>query len=245
MLKRARQARDSVARRKKAGDQGDIIREVPSTLDGYVASLRQSPAAKVYFDEGWRVALADLSKVCALQPHIFTDHAEDRTANVDSENLESLAGVALPLPTQVEIPAQFDEHRQAWIISSPNPNLRVVGNWAGQVQPGATGFGFIVTVLPSFVQVARVDNRYVLRDGYHRAFGFLKRGAHWVPVFVREYARYEELGLGPGLLPPSSYLGDRPPLLVDYFDDEVSADVSLPGFQKMIVIHGLELTPLG
>jgi hypothetical protein len=153
--------------------------------------------------------------------------------------------VSLPLPTEVTLPAQYDAQRLAWIITSPNPNLRIVGNFAGQVQPGLTGFGFAVTVLPSFVQVAHLADRYVLRDGYHRALGFLKRGVSRVPVFVRDYAKLEDLGMNPGLLPQSVYLGDNPPRLTDYFDDEVSADVSLPAFQKMIVVHGLELTPTG
>ena len=56
------------------------------------------------------------------------------------------------------------------MISSANPNLRIVGNWAGQVQPGVIGMGFAVAISTSFVQVARVQNRYVLRDGYHRCF---------------------------------------------------------------------------
>jgi hypothetical protein len=245
MLSRVRSARKAAAARTGDADQTDVIRDVPTALEQHVGKLRESQAAKAYFDEGWRVALADLRKVCALQPSIFTDHAEERTASVDPNDLESLVAVSLPLPTQVAIPAQFDEHRQAWIISSPNPNLRIVGNWAGQVQGGLMGFGFAVALLQSFVQVAHVQDRYVLRDGYHRALGLLKRGVSFVPVLVRDYAQYEDLGVAPGLLPQSVYLGNRPPRLVDYFDDKVSAEVSLPAFQKMIVIHGLELTPMG
>ncbi len=245
MVARVRQARSAVDARREGVDQGDVIREAPAALDLYIAALRESQAAKVYFDQGWTVAIADLQKVCALQPHVFTDHAEERTAGTQAQDLESLAQVSLPVATQVSIPAQFDEHRQAWIVSSPDPNLRIVGNWGGQVQPGAIGFGFIVSLLPSFIQVARVQNRYLLRDGHHRAIGFLRRGIHSVPVLVREFGKYEDLGIGPGLLAPGVYLGEKPPRLTDYFDDSVSAEVSLPASQKMIVIHGMELTPLG
>ena len=121
----------------------------------------------------------------------------------------------------------------------------IVGNFGGPVQPGVIGFGFVVSILQSFIQVARVNGRCILRDGHHRAIGFLKRGIETVPVITRDYGEFEELGIGPGLLPTAAYLGPRPPLLVDYFDDVVSADVSLPAFQRMIVIHGLELTPMG
>ncbi len=107
------------------------------------------------------------------------------------------------------------------------------------------GFGFAVALMPSFVQVARVQNRLVLRDGYHRAVGFLSRSISRVPVLLRDYAEFEDLGLPPGLFPPAVYLGERPPRLVDFLDDEVSAEASLPAFQRMVVIHGLELAPIG
>src|SRR6266545_3066963 len=99
--------------------------------------------------------------------------------------------------------------KKTWMIASRNPNLRLVGNFAGEVQPGAIGYGFIVSVLPSYVQVAWFRGRYVLRDGYHR------------------------------------YLGEQPPTLIDYLDDQVAASVMLPASQKMIVIHGIEMNPLG
>jgi hypothetical protein len=123
--------------------------------------------------------------------------------------------------------------------------LRIIGNFAGPVGPGLIGFGFAVAVLPSFLQVAKVQGRYVLRDGYHRAYGFLRRGISTVPAFVRSFGQFEELGLPVGLLPPSVYLGERPPTLSDYDDDLVSESVMLPASQKMVVIHGLELSPLG
>jgi hypothetical protein len=40
------------------------------------------------------------------------------------------------------------------------------------------------------------------------------------------------------------YLGNRPPLLRDFLDDEVAANVDVPAVQKMIVVQGMELTPL-
>jgi len=189
--------------------------------------------------------MADLRKICAVQPHVFTDHAEERTATSRGDEPESLAQISLPLSAEAALPAQYDQVRQTWIIAGPNPNLRIVGNFGGPVQPGVIGFGFVVSILQSFIQVARVNGRCILRDGHHRAIGFLKRGIETVPVITRDYGEFEELGIGPGLLPTAAYLGPRPPLLVDYFDDVVSADVSLPAFQRMIVIHGLELTPMG
>jgi hypothetical protein len=103
--------------------------------------------------------------------------------------------------------------------------------------------GFSVAIATSFVQVARFQGLFLLRDGYHRAFGLLRRGISVVPAFVLDFG-LQELGLPSGMLPQGAYLGDRPPILPDYLDDSVSADVMLPATQKMIVVHGMELTPI-
>src|ERR1019366_1556643 len=111
---------------------------------------------------------------------------------------------------------------KAWIIAGADPNLKIIGQFAGPVQPGLMGFGFAVALMPSFIQVAEVESHFVLRDGYHRAVSFLMQGISHVPVFFRKYPPHADLGLGPGLLPPTVYLGDRPPMLPDYLDSTVS-----------------------
>ena len=90
----------------------------------------------------------------------------------------------------------FDPQRNAWSIASANPNLRVVGNFAGPLPavnapPGAFSLGFFVSRLPSFMQVARFQGRYFLRDGYHRALGFLLSGINQVPAFVTDISAIE------------------------------------------------------
>lgn len=140
---------------------------------------------------------------------------------------------------------QFDEERRTRLISGSNPNLKLVGHYGGRVQEDAPlSFGFNVAVMPSFLQVARHHGRYVLRDGYHRAFELLQRGITRVPAFVRDFG-VGALGLGAGLFETDVYLGPRPALLPDFLDDAVAADVLIPVVQKMIVIQGMELTPLG
>ena len=106
--------------------------------------------------------------------------------------------------------------------------------------------GFAVVAGPSVLQVGRYNGRHFPRDGYHRAFGLLSLGITIVPAFVRDITRFEELVPDPrAMLPQDSYQGQRPPVLTDYLDDTVSAAVQLPAIHKMIVIQGLELTPVG
>jgi hypothetical protein len=243
-LNRAAAAREAVAARPAGVKQEGIIASALSDLDNHISVLKQHPAAAAYFAEGWQVAIADLRRVCAFQPSVFIDRAVERVRGADPHDMRSLAAVSLPIPEPSTLPVQFDEASNVWLFSAPNPNLRIMGRFGGQVQPGVVAFGFIVAVAPSFLQVVNFQGRLFLRDGYHRAVGFLQRGISAVPVFTREFGNLESLNLPAGALPQAACFGDRPPSLSDYLDDTVSVEVQLPALQKMVVIQGLEVTPL-
>jgi len=240
-------ARDAVAARSEGVDQTDLVTPRPMQLDAHIEALKGNPAAAAMLAEGWDVALVDLRRVCGFQPVVFSDQAVERVRGIDADDLAAIAGVALPVSSNVELPIQFDQVRQAWMVSSANPNLRIAGP-AGPIQTPqqVPVLGFGVTVSASFVQVVRYRNRYFLRDGYHRAYGFLSRGIAVVPAFVREMTAFEEMVPDPRLmLPQDSYRGPRPPVLVDYVDDTVSAAVRVPAAHKMVVVQALELQPIG
>ena len=247
-----RRCLSSVSARDEGVDQDGVIEEVPAALESYVEELRRNPAALVYFDQGFQVKIAHIDRICGFQPVIFTDSACSRVGAHDPRDLVGIAEVSLPRVQPQAIRAQFDPLRRSWIIASANPNLRVLTQVALRVsnapdgslrldESGVPVLGFAVAIGESFMQVGRFQGRYYLRDGYHRALGFLLQGITRVPVFVRDVPVTENLAPA-GMLPEQSYLGARPPQLVDYLDDDVSGDVTLPASQKLIVIEGLELS---
>ena len=243
LVNRVRAARAAVAERAAGIDQDKIIDDTHSSLATITQRLRQQPNTGAFWNEGWKVAVVDLARVCSLQQSVASQQAADRVADVDPEDLVSLAEVTLPPPSATQLPTQLDTIRNVWIITAANPNLRITGQFNGEVQPGVLGFGFTVGILPSFLQVARHHGRYVLRDGYHRAYGLLARGITHTPAFVRDFG-VGDLGTAAGLFGTDVYLGERPPSLSDFLDDEVAADVDVPVVQKMVVVQGMELTPL-
>lgn len=240
-----RRARATVASRPGGLDQADAISAMPAGLAEHREALRKNPASAPYFAEGWDVAIADLSRICAIQRHVLTDDATARVNDVDPGDVLSVASVALPIADKRTLAAAFDEHKQAWVFSSANPNLRIAGHVHAEVQPGSHAFGFIVSVSTSFLQVARYRNRYLMRDGYHRAYGFLARGITHVPVFTREYGTFTDMRLPAGLSPQDTYLSDQPPFLSDYLDNAVSASIVMPVTQKVVIIQGVEVATLG
>jgi hypothetical protein len=238
-------ARKVVAGRAPGIDQTGLFTDLPPEVAAHIEALRQDPKSAQILAESGDPRIVDLTRVCAAQPQILVEDALRRVEGIAAQDPMALARITLPLPVPEQIPIAFDQTKNAWILSSPNPNLRVAGHFNAQVGPGLSGFGFIVTLQKSYLQVAGLGGRYFLRDGYHRAYGLLTAGIRHVPALVKEFEAFEQVGLPPGLLPQGAYLGDRPPLLPDYLDDQVAANTNIPIVQKMVVVQALELHSVG
>lgn len=238
-------AHQFVRNRHAFGSQPALERDVPPDLVLHLERLQKNPAAMAYFLEGWRVRLVDLTHLVAFQPAVFVDSAMERVQGIESGDLPALAEICLPIPSGKEtLSPTLDKVKNVWTILSSNPNLRVVGQFAGPLQGGPGGsllFGFFVALAPSFVQVAHFQGRYVLRDGYHRALGLLASGITEIPAFVRDFDAIEQM-VPPGMLPQAAWLGSTPPMLADYLDNEVAATVQLPAVQKVVMVQGVEAT---
>jgi hypothetical protein len=83
-IARATQAREAVAARLQGLDQRNVLSDPPGKLAEYIAAFYAQPSYAPFASEGWSVRLANLSKVCALQPVVFWDHAEERTEQASS-----------------------------------------------------------------------------------------------------------------------------------------------------------------
>jgi hypothetical protein len=250
-LTRCQQARNLVAARQAALDQTNFAVPLPPELQPHIAAVRAQPlGARMIADSG-EPMLVDLRRICAVQPVIHIEDAMTRVKGLTATDLLGIAALTLPVPAPTpDLPCAFDDVRQTHIISSANPNLRVAGQFSGlqlEIGPGLKlpAFGFVVSAFQSYLSVAGVGGRYFLRDGYHRAYGLLRAGITHAPALVRNYGSVEETGLPAGMLPFGSFMGERPPTLGDYLDDDVCADTFAPITTKMIVIQALQLTPLG
>lgn len=232
--------RANVAARAVFVPPSDVESAIPGALAAHVAALQADPTITKFLANGGRVAMVDLRTICAVQHHVFSATAVERVASAAHGDSLCLAALTIPLPANAALPAQYDPLRKTWILNSPNPNLQITSLFGGPVPDGRIVFGFSVDAPVSRLSVAAYRGRYILRDGYHRAHGLLSRGIHSVPALVTDVATIGELAIPPELLGEAVYLGERPPLLSDYGDDAVSAEIRVPFTQKMIVIQGIE-----
>ena len=155
---------------------------------------------------------------------IFTDSAAERVKDIKHDDLAGDRGDQLAQPTRRNHRecSSTKVGRHTW-CSRPNPNLpdrRTVPKGlpvpeqarryrARLHRPGAT---------ITYERDPSSRDRYILRDGYHRALGLLgPRASRRCRCSCARWRRLSRLPL-PGMLPQDAYLGERPPLLRDYRD---------------------------
>ncbi len=243
----ARRARTVVETRPAFTLPTDAVAPLPAEIVHHIDLLRAHPESGNTIAQMGEPRLIDLGQVIGAQKQIVVGEAMDRVAGAAAADLLGIARVTLPLPKREPISWNFDAQRNAFVLNSPNQNLRVVGHFnstVGGETPGVVfdSFGFALSYQRSYMQVASIGGRLLLRDGYHRAYGLLRAGIRHVPAFVREFSAWEEASLPAGLLPPEVCLGMRPPMLTDYLDDAVAIDRWIPRTSKLIVLQAIELT---
>jgi hypothetical protein len=236
-------ARGLLSARPAGIDQSDLMRPWPAALRDYVAALEANAEGRSCLAEGFTPALVDLSRVCAFRPHVYIDGIRELLSDTAIDDLRSLAELTLPLAAPPGISLQFDHDRLTFVTNPVGKNLQIVEAFEEPAEggpPGTISVGFRLRVTTSLVQVAGVQGRYFLCDGYERCLGLWQRGARYVPALVKDDLPLAEV-VPAGMLPFEVLIADRPPLLPDYWDAEVSCSVQLPAARKIVVIRASEL----
>jgi hypothetical protein len=215
--------------------QNDVIFEPTQELNTYLQGFWGLPELAAFVQEGWTAKIADLSKVCTVQPVVEDTNSKERTSNIPQDDYLAIANISLPKQNMNTLSITFDKN--ATVFSSPNPNLRIVGNF----NTPDNLYGFAVGINNSYVQVAKCQGRYFLRDGTHRAYGFLSNDVRKIPVLYKEFNTVSDMGLPAGCFQVETLLGDKPPMLTDYFDDSVSSEAEFVRPTKVVIVQGLEV----
>ena len=158
--------------------------------------------------------------------------------DVGGDDLEALAAITLEPAATSPVEAAYDSELRTWIVREPI-DLEIAGQFQTAGQPGFV-VGLVIAHSPSFLTVTRAGDRFVLLDGYHRAVTLLARGIHLVPALVRAQGRRRDLPFGRRTLARNAVLGRRPPLLPDFLDDDVSAEVLIPRTTRLLMVRATD-----
>ena len=226
------------------------LEALPLALAERAEKFRQrSDVVSAFQNLNWTLGIADLDCVLSLQKSIVADQAADRVAGIDPGDIEALFSACLPDPAPpTDIECIVDPDHRGLTFFSPNPNLRL-GRQAFQQKPAGPGqsvplldlSGFALSLGLPFIQIGEFGGRWFVRDGYHRCYGFLRRGIRRIPCVLIRARSFEELaGTPSSFIRQEVLFGPRPPYLKDFLDDELSATALRRNIRKVVRISAQE-----
>jgi hypothetical protein len=175
----------------------------------------------------WSLAVVDLRPLIAFQRRI--------TLSPDAvlpcaDDWPALLKLSFGSPKPVQYESLYDRAARAVTMRSSNLNLHIrIG--ADSAHPLTVHGG------GPFFEVARLRNRWFLRDGYHRAFALLQAGIFAVPAVVIEARTVEELGADePWFFSEEVLFSETPPMVVDFLSKELTISYQRPPLMKTLHI---------
>jgi hypothetical protein len=219
-----------------------------SDFEDALTEVAKRPSVQATFHNlSWQTAVVDLTKVLSFQKLVFTDQWQ----NDATPNRTNLVEICLPSEQAAPPMGAFsDPDGKGFTISSLNPNLRIVGSQLNEanVAPGPgqpsmrmQAVTLLVSMGTSYLQVIEYRGRCFLRDGYHRAARLLRAGLTTVPCIYIQARSFEEFQMPSGSLSYEILYGEHPPALTDFWDDDVSSEISQLAIRKVVRIRGDEL----
>jgi hypothetical protein len=150
----------------------------------------------------------------------------------------SVVKFCLPVSFPVQAGINIDAQSSAITISSNLPHLAVGGLGVNQAGPGmAPNVVFTLGVNANYVQVVKYQGRHFLKNGYHRAYALKDKGITAVPCVYAEVSDYALTGANrPGFFSRETIMSERPPTMLDFFDNTVSADIKIQPTMNVIRI---------
>ncbi|EMA54585.1 hypothetical protein [Halococcus thailandensis] len=171
--------------------------------------------------DSWAIKLVPIESLVAFQPAVTQTAYETDLAS--TESVLDLLEFTLPVDDSplVEDQRINDTFFSGWQFVTRSPNVHMSGpQYARSDNDDDTTIATVSFDLksnPNFVYVAHFEDRYILKNGYHRVYQLLKAGETHVPAVVIEAESYDETGAEQaGFFDRELVMGERPPLLTDY-----------------------------
>jgi hypothetical protein len=205
-------------------------RALASQLEDRIPSIQSSGE---FSGLQWSLAVVDLRKILGFQRRLCFDVPLTDEPSGITFTEEDLLDLTLPEESSNESPSVVRLSETEIEIRSGNPNLRV--EFASLYGQGQFGFPLQTSYGSPYMEVARYQDRWFLRDGYHRAYKLLKAGVYAVPVVVAETNTLEELGaVHPWFFSDEVLFSEYPPLLLDYQYQKLVIEYERPAREKVI-----------
>jgi hypothetical protein len=220
------------------------LRPMEDVFSSHLSQLQSESTFKEHLQgmKEWRFAWVELSKVLVFQPHLNTRYVDSLIAQVPAEDAKKeviefcLPSTKRGLKTQVM--QSFNPVTNTFTLVTDNLDFRILGNMQGEDPvSGRKVVGFAYGGGLPQMSVVEYRERFLLKNGYHRAYALFKRGHRFLPCLVVRTDNYVNTGAQQsGFFSVDTMLSDRPPRLED-FSSEASVPIPRRFLKVMITVH--------
>ncbi len=203
------------------------VTQLPAAAMAHVTAVQGHQLFGQVYQPPHEIKMVELGKLIACQTWVDT-HVSGSLHGASMQatpTFDEILNTCLPLsvipPTQI----RAQPMPNGWIFYSMNNTLTAQG-------PGfnpATGqITLAVAPAANLMLVREQAGRYVLANGYHRAWLLRSRAVSMVPAVVVPVASQQDVLPGPeGFFKPGLLFGPRPPIIDDFFDATLSASLHM------------------
>lgn len=233
-----------------------VTHDVPESLVPLAQAAMANPVLQRSFSAvPTAVRMIDLETLVVFQKFINLRYvAELRQQLASDMSPEAIFRFAVPDHSLAPQPSVGRANQNTWVAMSASTDLRFLGPAflsANQV-PGYPPTGYPSGVLAlalgfgsNIVNAISVAGRLVLNNGSHRCYALYEAGLRQIPSIVQTVTRAEELTViasGDLVTSQARYLEEpRPPMLRDYFDQQLRTIVPVPRkYRQVRITFGVE-----
>ena len=211
------------------------VEPMPAAAATHVQALKASPLFALNYGATVDIQMIELGNVLACQYWVDT-HVSGGVHGAGMQatpSLDELLNTALPLSIIPPVNLMTMSTPNGMVAYSMNNTLRVEGPGFDQTTGRVT---FAIGLGPNLLLIREHAGRYVLMNGYHRAWLLRSKKVTMVPAVIAHVADPKDLDLGPGFVSASVLMGPRPPTVDDFFNNSVSMDVDVRATLKAVKI---------
>lgn len=170
----------------------------------------------------WTVAVVDLRCLVAFQRRLQFDDSLPRPSIPLAGDWAGLTALTFGPPRVPNCELSLASPHRA-IVGSSDPNLQIRFSASSPVPALELDAG------SPFLEVAEYQNRWFLRDGYHRAYFLLQANITQVPAVVIHARTPAELGnTHPWFFSNDILFGPQPPRVTDFIEPDLVAEYRRP-----------------
>jgi hypothetical protein len=219
------------------------IRPLTVEQRSYAQELEPHPLMQSIRQQFPEVSIQLASPASLVNPLVWVDLEYVEQLRAELIAVDDRGAIRFAVPTLVNVSTQvsIDADGRGVSMVSAQKQLAALPPIVGQLPGLGMHVTFNVVGTPQFILASRVDGRLYLRNGMHRAYLLAAAGIEYIPTVI-----VDERVLSPvTTVYPSFNLPilqqDRPPLLGDMLNDELTVRIPILRTQKVVRLRVEEL----